>query len=119
MLQKKFQKRMADPDPYNKAFVSIVGRNKFDMSITEESLKNQFKSDLTTKLPERTDNGETQIHVFFAKKMGEKYLARYKKYFKDPIIHTFDLRHEELLGVYPEKWCDLIKEICLKTSEEK
>ena len=51
--------------------------------------------------------------------MGEKYLARYKKYFKDPIIHTFDLRHEELLGVYPEKWCDLIKEICLKTSEEK
>ena len=60
---------MADPDPYNKAFVSIVGRDKYDMSfITKESMKNQFKSDLTTKLPQQIDNGETEIHVFYAKK---------------------------------------------------
>ena len=31
-LPKKFEKRMADPDPYNKAFVSLVGRDKYDMS---------------------------------------------------------------------------------------
>lgn len=39
--------------------------------ITKESLLNQFKSDLTTPLPEGIDNGETKIHVFYAKKMGE------------------------------------------------
>lgn len=117
LLQRKYEKRMAETDPYNKAFVAIVGRDKYDMSfITKQSLKNQFKSDLVTKLPVQIDNGETEIHVFYAKKMGEKYLARYKKYFKKPIIHTFDMRHEELLGVYPDKWCDLIKEICLRKS---
>lgn len=35
------------------------------------------------------------------------------KYFKDPVIHEQDLRHEELLGVYPEEWCELVRTICL------
>ena len=113
-MQKRYEKQMSSSDPYNKVFVAITGRDKYDMSfITKESLKNQFKSDLITKLPEQIDNGETQIHVFYAKKMGEKYLERYKKYFKDPIIHTQDMRHEEFLGVYPNKWCTLVRDICL------
>lgn len=115
MMQKRYENKMADPDPYNKAFVAITGRDKYDMSfISKESLKNQFKSDLITPLPELIDNGETEIHVFYAKKMGEKYLERYKKYFRNPIIHTHDMRHEELLGVYPDEWCTLVKDICLK-----
>lgn len=114
LMQKRYDKQMADPDPYNRAFVSMTGRDKYDMSfISKESLKNQFCSDLITPLPQKVDNGETEIHVFYAKKMGEKYLARYKKYFKDPIIHEHDLRHEELLGVYPAEWCTLVREICL------
>lgn len=114
MMQKRFEKQMADPDPYNRAFVAMTGRDRYDMSfITGESIKNQFRSDLVTRLPEQIDNGETSIHVFYAQKMGEKYLARYKKYFKNPVIHTQDLRHEELLGVYPEQWCALVKRICL------
>lgn len=114
MMQKRYEKQITDKDPYNKAFVSLVGRDKYDMSfISKESLKNQFKSDLVTKLPTQIDNQETKIHVFYAKKMGDKYLKRYKKYFKDPIIHTQDMRHEEFLGVYPNKWCELVKEICL------
>ena len=113
-MQKRYAKQMADPDPYNKAFVSLTGRDKYDMSfISKESLKNQFCSDLTTLLPQNISNDETEIHVFYAKKMGEKYLERYKKYFKNPIIHKQDMRHEELLGVYPEEWCSLIKKICL------
>ncbi len=124
LMQKRYENQMADPDPYNRAFVSITGRDKYDMSfITKESIKNQFKSDLTTPLPQQIDNGETSIHVFYAKKMGEKYLERYQKYFKNPIIHEFNMRHEELLGVYPERWCELIKEICthaecIKKTEE-
>ena len=45
--------------------------------------------------------------------MGEQYLERYKKYFKNPVIHEHDMRHEELLGVYPEDWCSLVEKICL------
>ena len=115
LMQKRYEKQMADPDPYNKAFVAITGRDKHDMSfITKESLRNQFKSDLVTPLPQNIDNGETEIHVFYAKKMGEKYLDRYKRTFQDPVIHEQDLRHEEFLGVFPDKWCSLVKEICLR-----
>ena len=105
---------MANPDPYNKAFAAITGRDQYDMSfITKDSMINQFKSDLVTSLPTGIDNGETEIHVFYAKKMGEKYLGRYKKHFKNPIIHEQDMRHEEFLGVYPDDWCSLVKEICI------
>lgn len=114
LMRRRFQRQMASPDPYNRTFVSMVGRDRYDMSfITKESLKNQFRSDLITPLPERIDNGETDIHVFYAKKMGEKYLTRYRKYFRAPVIHELDLRHEELLGVYPEEWCALVEKICL------
>lgn len=44
--------------------------------------------------------------------MGKKYLERYNKYFKNPVIHELDMRHEELLGVHPEDWCALVREIC-------
>lgn len=114
LMQKRFKQQMADPDPYNRAFVAMTGRDKYDMSfITKESLKNQFKSDLTTPLPEHIDNGETEIHVFYAKKMGEKYLERYKKYFKNPIIHEHDMRHEEFFGLHTDEWISLVEKICL------
>lgn len=117
LMQKRYEKQMADPDPYNRAFVAITGRDKYDMSfITKESLKQQFKSDITTPLPVGIDNGKTEIHVFYAKRMGEKYLDRYRKYFKNPVIHEHDMRHEELLGVYPDKWCALVKQICSNVS---
>lgn len=113
-MQKRYRQLMADPNPYNRAFVAMTGRDKYDMSfITKESVKNQFKSDLTTPLPEQIDNGETEIHVFYAKKMGEKYLKRYKKYFKNPIIHEQDMRHEEFFALHPDEWCALVEEICL------
>jgi len=41
--------------------------------------------------------------------MGEKYLKRYNKHFKNPIIIEHDLQHEELLAIYKEKWVDEIK----------
>lgn len=114
LMQKRFAQQMADPDPYNRAFVAMTGRDKYDMSfISKESLKNQFRSDLTTPLPQQIDNGETEIHVFYAKKMGEQYLERYKKYFKKPVIHEHDMRHEEFFGVHPKEWCALVEEICL------
>ncbi len=32
---------------------------------------------------------------------------------ENPVIHEHDMRHEELLGVYPEDWCSLVEKICL------
>lgn len=113
-IQKKMEQRLAEPDPYNKAFLGIVGTDRYDMSfISKDSIKNQFYSDLVTPVPEHIDAKDTEIHIFYAKKMGEKYLARYKQHFQNPIIHTHDMRHEELLGVYPDAWSRLVKEICL------
>ena len=114
LIQRRFQKQMADPDPYNRAFVAMTGRDRFDLRfITKESIQNQVSSDLTTPLPAQFSREGTQVHVFFAKRMGEKYLERYKVVFQDPIIHEHDLRHEELLGVYPEQWRALVERICL------
>ena len=55
----------------------------------------------------------TTVHCFFATKMGEEYLRRYQKHFADPVIHRFDMEHEELLVLYPEKWVKEVKEVCL------
>lgn len=114
LLQKRFEKRMAEDDPYNQAFMRIIRKDEQDMRfLSKKSLYNQFVSDLVTPLDDDIDNGFTKIHIFYAMKMGEKYRGRYLKHFRDPIIHEHDLRHEELLAVYPEQWCQLIREICL------
>lgn len=113
-MQKKMEQRLKEPDPYNKAFLSIVGTDRYDLSfISKTSLKNQFYSDLVTRIPDHIESKDTEIHVFYAKKMGEKYLTRYKQHFQNPVIHEHNMRHEELLGVYPEQWAKLVKEICL------
>lgn len=114
-MQKKMEQRMREPDPYNRAFVHLV-KGGYDLSfITKNSIKNQFYSDLVTKIPEKINPKNTEIHILYAKKMGEKYLARYQEHFANPVIHEQDLRHEELLGVYPDQWYQLITKICLKS----
>lgn len=116
-MQKRMEQKLAEPDPYNKAFLSLVGTDRYDMSfISKNSIRNLFYSDLVTCVPKHIDPKNTEIHIFYAKKMGEKYLARYREHFQHPIIHEQDMRHEEFLGVYPEEWCNLVKEICLTSS---
>ena len=39
----------------------------------------------------------TKAHFISANKMGEKYLKRYKKHFRDPEIREFDMQHEQWL----------------------
>ena len=38
----------------------------------------------------------TEIHIFYARKMGEKYRARYLRHFAHQILHEQDMQHEEL-----------------------
>lgn len=80
--------------------------------IKKESVENQFFSDLVTPLEDGICAEGTEIHIFYAKKMGEKYLERYYRHFKDPDIAEFDMQHEELLFMYPERWTEEIVKRC-------
>jgi len=62
-----------------------------------ESIKNEYYTDLLTWLKEDIHVKNTKVHFIYAKKMGEKYLKRYKKYFRDPDIREFDMQHEQWL----------------------
>ena len=94
---------------YGKAFMQMLGGAR--PYVTEQSCKNQFYSDLITPLPEKIDVPGTEIHIFYALKMGPKYRTRYEQHFAGPVIHEQDLRHEERLACYQEQWAQLVKSI--------
>ena len=62
-----------------------------------ESIKNEYYTDLLTRLEEDINVDHTKAHFIYANKMGEKYLKRYKKYFHNPDIREFDMQHEQWL----------------------
>ena len=62
-----------------------------------ESIKNEYYTDLLTWLQDDIHVEHTKAHFIYASKMGEKYLKRYKKYFRDPDIREFDMQHEQWL----------------------
>ena len=94
---------------YVQVFMEMLGGAR--LYVTMQSCKNQFYSDLVTPLPDKIDVPGTEIHIFYALKMGEKYRARYEQHFARPVIHEQDLQHEELLACYPERWAQLVKDI--------
>ena len=62
-----------------------------------ESIKNEYTTDLLTWLKDDIHVEGTKVHFIYANKMGEKYLKRYKKHFRDPEIREFDMQHEQWL----------------------
>ena len=62
-----------------------------------ESIKNEYYTDLLTWLEDDIHVEHTKAHFIYANKMGEKYLKRYRKYFRDPEIREFDMQHEQWL----------------------
>ena len=111
LLEKRLQKRMGQMETYVQAFMNIMGGGR--PYVTKQSCKNQFYSDLVTPLPDDIDIPGTEIHIFYALKMGKKYRARYQRHFAHPVIHEQNLQHEELLACYPEQWAHLVKSIVL------
>ena len=71
-------------------------------SLNPKTITREFYSDYITPLDDNIDVEGTIIHVIYAKKMGEKYLQRYHKHFKNPDIHEFDMKHE--VWLYDDKW---------------
>ena len=108
-LQKRLEKRQAEMGPCVNAFMEMLGGAR--PYVTLQSCKNQFYSDLVTPLPDKIDVSGTEIHVFYARRMGEKYRARYTQHFAHPVIHEQDLQHEELLARFPDRWAQLVKHI--------
>ena len=62
-----------------------------------ESIRNEYYTDLLTHLNDDIHVEGTKVHFIYANKMGEKYLRRYKKYFRNPDIREFDMQHEQWL----------------------
>ena len=108
-LRKRLEKRAAEMPAYVAAFMEMLGGKR--PYVTEQSCKNQFYSDLVTPLPEKIAVPGTEIQVFYALKMGEKYRERYERHFVHPVLHEQNLQHEELLACCPEKWAQLVKSI--------
>lgn len=100
--------------PYRDKFMEMFGIGYGGLPfIKRESVYNQFYSDLITPLEDSICVPGTTVHCFYAAKMGEKYLQRYQKHFRNPVIHRFDMEHEELLVLHPEQWAQKLKEVCL------
>lgn len=110
-MKKRSEKIMAENGEYGRKFMGIMkGPDGKGMPfVSKQSIANQFGSDMVTPLPDKIDG---EIHIFYALKMGEKYRARYMQHFAHPVIHEHDLRHEELLALYPEKWAEEVTKIC-------
>lgn len=111
MLQGLMEKKRT---PYRDKFMDMFGIGNGGLPFMKrESIYNQFYSDLITALEDNIAVPGTTVHCFYAAKMGEEYLRRYKKHFANPVIHRFDMEHEELLVLYPEQWVIAVQEVCL------
>lgn len=111
MLQGLMEKKRT---PYRDKFMAMFGIGNGGLPFMKrESIYNQFYSDLITPLEDSIAVPGTTVHCFYAVKMGEEYLRRYQKHFVDPVIHRFDMEHEELLVLYPEQWVIAVQEVCL------
>lgn len=112
LVDRKTERHPEDAE-YRQKFMDMMGIGKMNLSfISIESVKNQFCTDLYTPVGKNIDVPGTTIHVFYAKKMGNKYLTRYKKYFAKPDIIEFDLQHEELL-LDAERFVAEVTRVCM------
>lgn len=100
-------------EAYTNAALKLIGIGGVDMSfVSEESCFKQDYSDTVTPLPDHIQVSETQVHIFYALKMGKKYEKRYLRHFEDPDIRRHDYEHEELLMCFPEKWAAEVRACC-------
>lgn len=81
-LQKRLEKCSAEKGDYVRAFMAMFGAAR--PYVTMQSCINQFYSDLITPLPEGIDVSGTEIHIFYALKMGAKYRVRYQQHLRTP-----------------------------------
>lgn len=112
-MQKRLEKQPEGERQYYEKMMDMFGMSNTRMSfVRQESIRNQFYSDLVTPIENDISVPGTTIHVFYAVKMGEMYLERYHMHFKNPDIRRHELQHEELLICYPKEWAQEIRSCC-------
>jgi len=79
---------------------------------SKKSIYNEFYCGLTMKIEDNIDAEGTDIHIFYAMKMGDQYLDRYEQHFINPDIHYHNLNHEELLLCTPKDWVKEVLDSC-------
>ncbi len=113
IMQKFLKKEAPEERAYMEKMMAMFGVGSRDMAfVKRESIRNQFYSDLVTPLEKNIAVSGTQVHIFYAVKMGEEYEKRYRQHFQNPDIRRHDMQHEELLVCYPEKWTEEILRCC-------
>ncbi len=112
-MQKRLGKKTPEERAYMEKMLAMFSVGSRDMAfVKRESIRNQFYSDLVTPLENSIAISGTQVHIFYAVKMGGEYEKRYCQHFRDTDICRHDLQHEELLVRYPEKWTEEILRCC-------
>ena len=112
-MRKWLEKKPSEERFYYEKMMDMFGIGNTRMAfIRKESIHNQFYSDLVTLLETGISAPGTTVHCFYAAKMGEKYLDRYKHYFKTSDIRHHDVQHEELLICHAEQWVQEIRSCC-------
>ncbi|MCM1145930.1 MAG: alpha/beta hydrolase [Clostridium sp.] len=112
-MQSRLEKMTDEERNYYNDMISMFAMNSTRMAFVErESIYNQFYSDLVTPIEDGVFVSGTTVHPFYAVKMGEEYLKRYRRHFVNPDIRRHKMQHEELLICYPEKWAAEVKSCC-------
>lgn len=112
-MQKRLDKKSPEERACMDGMLKMFGVGSGHMSfVKKESIRNQFYSDLVTPLEDCISVTGTTVHIFYAVKMGEKYLTRYHQHFKTPDIRRHDMQHEELLVCHPKQWVEQVRQCC-------
>ena len=112
-MKRRLEKKPADERVYYDKMLGLFGVGNTRMSfVKRESIRNQFYSDLVTPVGDGIALPDTTVHIFYAAKMGEKYLERYHRHFKNPDIRRHEMQHEELLVCYPRQWAEEVRNCC-------
>lgn len=113
-MQRANEKKMRkhpETKEYREKFIALFTGT--DMSfVKKESVYNQFYSDLVTEIQNGLDVPGSAIHVFYARKMGEKYLQRYQRHFPHADIRTQNMEHEEMFVCHPDLWLREVLSCC-------
>jgi pimeloyl-ACP methyl ester carboxylesterase len=117
-MKRRLEKKPACERLYYSKMLDMFGMNSTRMSfVKQKSIQNQFYSDLVTPIEDGISASGTTVHVFYAVKMGDQYLERYRRHFENPDIRCFDMEHEELLICFPEQWAEEVRKCCEKGLE--
>lgn len=112
-MQKRLDAKAPEDRAYYEKMLQMFGMaGEGRPYIQKQSIRNQFYSDLVTPLEDGISMPGTTVHCFYAARMGEKYLARYRQHFQDPDIRRHDMQHEELLMRYPQEWAAEVRRCC-------